>query len=540
MLDPTYSDVDRLCRDSFVRKLLQQELAGPETGRPSDAVRSQAGESSDQKPVLIYVPCRIRFTLLAQLTSRMTWGVSSLRASSHSMGTPQTQGQSRGQSGLPQEAYSVITGHHANPLAIGSDHAVARLVSSTLWLSVEAARCVWGFARDGEAQCILHEAKQRHLAYHKCSAQGQRTHAYRHAMVNSLLTQNYRLSASLYQSFSGACFQLRRLIETMDLCRHCILSDNTTFDVTAVAMTLVLHTCLGFRLLLTSPQIAHLRGGCAYLLKGVKRLEMLLQLAPVDLLTASSALPRVLAVAIDGGETQSQAGRDNSTQSRFTVPTSGAAYPVRPSQPAPSSAGEGPARPRAKPEERDFEAGLAVGIGRALAAEQWAAARRVPFEAPPPPLGSSQLPQAQTANNAAPAAAGVASKAVSVAASTGEIQFRRALAQPACTEACAVLLQELSGMAHGLLFVLEEDLHANFPEVDECMSQKPEAVVEREHVPAAAMGLGLRAGASRGAVGDPAVLYKSPAMVTAMDALDCALGRGCEYLSGCVTSLGVL
>lgn len=538
LLDPTYSDVDRICRDSFVRKLLLQQITQLADRQPRTGVNIiiSGGDSAQKtatarerdvlQAVFCYVPCRIRFTLLAQLNPRMSWGVSVLKSARSTPGNP----SSRANPNVPADRYSSIIGHQANPLTVGSDHAIARLVSSTLWLSTEAARTVWLCAKDGEAQCLYHEAHQRHRAYHRCMGQGQRCQAYEHVLVNGILTQNYRLVTSVNRAYNSIAFKFKRLIDCMDLCRTALLSDNTTYDINALGMTIARYIVLGFRYLLTSPQVAHLRGGCAYLLKGIKRIESLLQLAPIGISCATSQLPTRLGAPAQDASTQPNkpAKADNKSASSSAHPVVNVITPGT----------EQGLRMKVKADDANFEAGLSFGIQRAQVAGHLDARRVVPFDAPPPltgasigpPPGANAGPPRTNEGTVAAVSAGDKSKAGATsgggAAAEGEIMFRRALAQPARIREVTTLLHELEGMSRALLLTLCEDMCANFPEIAEAVCQKTAAAVAKENIPAAVVSLGIQAKTNSGRGAE----YAVPPMISSLDALEYVLGKDCKSL----------
>lgn len=567
LLDPTYSDADRICRDSYVRKLLLQKLQdrqrlprnhrarGSATSHPAPASWSSSlpppngGGSSvaaeELQPVFCYIPIRIRFTLLAQLNPRMSWGVSALKTPSRGKNTNSRAGA--GTSGAPGEHYSGIIGHQANPLTVGSDHAIARLVSSTLWLSPEAARTVWLCAKDGAAQCCYHEAHQRHKAYHRCMAQGQMCQAYEHVLVNGLLTQNYRLVTSVNRAYNGISFKFKRLIDCVELCRGVLLSDNTTYDINALGMTIARYIVLGFRYLLMSPQVAHLRGGCAYLLKCVKRVETLLQLAPIEIRCATSCLPTRLG-AVSSEELPSVPGKTKVEDKR----TPGPKIAVSGSGGAGAEGGDqGGLRMKFKADDVDFEAGLSFGVNKGQQQTSGSGnsrsgnnisnnssssapyeARRVPVFDAPPPLSEAALLAPPPGAPFGGGAGGSAGGGSSIGGATklgneGEVMFRRVLAQPARIQEVVALLHELEGMSRALLLTLCEDMCANFPDISAAMCLKTAAAVAKESIPAAVVSLGVDAklaGSGRSAE------FAIPPMVSSLDSLEYVLGKDCKFV----------
>lgn len=370
-LDPTYSDSDRICADSLVSQLISQynELKAFNVHSTTTAttnsntkhkIRGGSVSGDDSSNIVAptattaivqcYMPCRIRFTLLAQCLPRTAAWTVSLHSSSTTSAAAATNTKPRDGAGgygynsnnnqhhqqQQQERYSRILGNQVNPLTIGSEHTVARLVASTLWLSVEAGRAIWQCARGGEANAIYHEAQQRRVAYSNCLDEGAICQAYQHAMISSLLSQNYRLVTPLYRSYNCIAFKLRKMMHSMSFCRTalttCSNMSNTSsssyaaaamnqWDVLALGHTITRHVCLATRYLILSPQVAHLRGGCSHILKEITKLEELLQLAaiPVECATTNS-FPLPDKLLLPGSQQQHQYQQHGNQRLPFSLP----------------------------------------------------------------------------------------------------------------------------------------------------------------------------------------------------------------------------
>jgi hypothetical protein len=624
LLDPTYSDADRVSADSgvqhhiqhhpypgaAVRRTRQQASmrgqgygAGWTAGENGEAVveydyedkddDARDGSQSTVLPPCCYVPCRIRFTLLAKLSPKMSWAnvtqhkppsyltPSAARGGSTPM-TPlktPTTGSGAYSKLRPQETFSHILGHQSTPLGIGSDHAVARLLASTLWVSAEAARSVWGCARDGEAQALLHEATQRHAAFHRCMAVGHVASAYSHAHCCALLSQNYQLAVSVNRAYNSAAVKFKRLVASLVVCRDMLTSSNVSFDTNALGMTIARHICLGFRYVLMSPQIAHFRGGCAYLLKGVKRIEKLLNLTPIRLERNGDPhywLPdRLLSPPASNnsktGAAASQAQNDPSASS--IGPAAGAML----SGAADGGKGGPAALPMSRtirPDDVAFESAFSKSAAQAFLSSQFAPNRAAGATAtagggsgaesknPSPAAAAAAAPtggtfseakrtvpfnpdstQNPTSNNRLinPSTSGVHSathRGKHGTANEGEIAFRRSLAQPEVTQEVAAILHELHGMSQCLLLVLSEDLLATCPDIRAAMSCKSDQALAAETVPRAALGLGvpvqgsggIGSGLSAGADAGTLALkgLRPPQMVPAGECLEYVLGQECK------------
>ena len=318
--DPTWSDTERICGTSLLHRLVQQHVA---------SASSRAGAP---RPTLCYVPCRIRWTLLAQLSPRTqpVWqgGRLGLGLGASPLRGPGGQHLPGAMSRAPApETYSKIVGHRAQPLAVGSEASIARLLAATLWFSAEAASAVWACARDGEANCIYHEALMRRKAARLCAEEGSLCEAYQHIQLSAMLAQDYALVVSVYRAFGSVAFKLLPLIRGVGLCRALLQGDRIKSDISALGLTIARYVCLAFRYILMSPQVAHLRGGCAFLLKGLRTLEQLLQLSPIPLRSASGRLPNHL-LAPAGVETSANSAATSALSSAASTTTPDSSTPI--------------------------------------------------------------------------------------------------------------------------------------------------------------------------------------------------------------------
>ena len=243
----------------------------------------------------IYVPCHIRFTLLAKLSGSSNNNIirSNPPKNSPKKIDPQVVLSSKS-TVFPQGDYS---------LAIGDDSDVARLVVSTLWVSDKAASRVWqsimtkeqmqNNTNNGinEAMCVNHRLDQLSKDYHCHINGGSICQAYLSALSMSFLTQNYQLSTTLYRSLDYPSFKLNDSIGLIELCEHLLIgsslpspssslssssSSSSGVHIADLWHTISIYICSCLRYFILSPQVAHLRGGCAYILKALQLLEVML------------------------------------------------------------------------------------------------------------------------------------------------------------------------------------------------------------------------------------------------------------------------
>ena len=270
----------------------------------------------------IYVPCHIRFTLLAKLSGSSN---NNIIRSNQPKNSPKKID--------PQVVKSTVFLQGDYSLTIGDDSDVARLVVSTLWLSDKAASRVWqsimtkeqmqNNTNNGinEAMCVNHRLDQLSKDYHCHINGGSICQAYLSALSMSFLTQNYQLSTTLYRSLDYPSFKLNDSIGLIELCEHLLIgsslpspssslssssSSSSGVHIADLWHTISIYICSCLRYFILSPQVAHLRGGCAYILKALQSLEVMLN-------PSSSFLPR------PGGRTDDDDDDDDDTSANHGV-----------------------------------------------------------------------------------------------------------------------------------------------------------------------------------------------------------------------------
>ena len=515
----------------------------------------QAQQQGD-RPVHCYVPARIRYTLLAQLAPRRTWATatatsttSGSNSSSNTGSNAQHQQQQSRQSETKAKPihsnnntnYSTILGYQENPLIIGSDSSVSRLIASTVWFTVESAQNIFNYAKNRIANCYYYESKQNFYAYHKYIQQQHYCIAYKYGIIHNILIQNYSIVINIMRSFSSIVFQLYYLIENIKIFQIILKTNNIFYNIQAAGFTLTRHICLLLRYILTSIQNGHLRGGCAYLLKCVSRIEILLQVAPISLENMQNSLPKVLQSYNNTSSNASTSSNSNNNDKMNIDEVNNLSTNT-------ATTGIGSAtRLKVKPEESNFEAGLSLAYrsqptassgtsSSSAAAPAWSQKRVIPLDTTTATQAVPVVPAGDTTTTTTAAGAGILD---------GETLFRRALAQPATVQASIALLYEMEGMASALLVLLSQDLHATLPDVSAAMTQKTATMRNRDTIPRAlwslglpattastasetATGKGLAAGEKGLAGEDDLSRFAVPGMISSVQALEYVLGKDCK------------
>jgi len=395
-----FSDTNRLWVSSRVSQSIKK---AKQTLRPDNG--------GDYR--LTYAPCQIRFTLLAK-ASGSTRSPMGQTKNSPQLRSPKMKTD-------PREAISKSTiflkGEHF--VNIGDNSDIARLVTSTLWLSDEAASGIWQaiMTKDqmrsntnngvNEALCVYHQVDMLLKDYHDHIYRGFICRAYLDALSMSLLTQNYQLTTALYRSLDCPPFKLNSIVHTIELCEHLLQGSHSSIHIAALWQTITTSICSCLRYFILSPQVAHLRGGCAYILKSLQSLEVLLKL--------SSSLP---SMATDAGRLNDKAANQGSKSS------SSIRRNIQP------------------PLDRmDFES--------ALRSEK---SRVIPYrsESNPTDADATAIHASDTSND--------------ISRIEMEMSYRFFLSQPKTKRKVVTLLHELRHLLHALLIALSNDMLSSFPE----------------------------------------------------------------------------
>jgi hypothetical protein len=300
-LDPTSAEHHRLSVESYTAEYVQDVM-----GLRSDSPR-------------VYLPCTIRFSLLCYSTpeedggSEMLADAATVAAPDEHDPRPRKTATSEASSKMKMllkksivSAVAVSTMQKATQgLIIGTGRVITRLISSTLWLSPEAAHGVWSCLpkfksakqRDGMLRTLLiTESKSRALmAKRKCSyCVPDAIGAYNDGAIAALLSGEpslftscflhaARMTESLAHRAVGATNALRLLRRLLhrpvsglgDLCGQ--------LNPEGVATTLVVLVSLCVRLVIAAPQCVHFHGACYKILQCIHDLENVLELGSVPL-----------------------------------------------------------------------------------------------------------------------------------------------------------------------------------------------------------------------------------------------------------------
>ena len=263
--DPTSQDVDRIAA----------------LGVTSDKIRK--GLRMKQR---VYVPVNIRFSLLAVIRGL---DIPSARAEKAS------------------GSFKPLLHAEQRHLTIGKSETMARLLASTVWLSPDAERGIWGCARKEESihRCVYHEAKRYSEESKKYYATKDLVSAYEMAGAASIVGAELDAPTASSQSSTsdkwGSCIdsvpamvrmshglagRMKRVLECLQMLRWMFDTSSGVFGAlnhVALAHTIVRHICLAIRMIIMAPQSVHLRSGCLLILRKVSELEQVLHLGSLDL-----------------------------------------------------------------------------------------------------------------------------------------------------------------------------------------------------------------------------------------------------------------
>jgi hypothetical protein len=302
-LDPTSSEHHRLSVDSYTAEYVQDVM-----GLRSDSPR-------------VYVPCTVRFSLLCFSTSEDDGSSEGLAGSSlfasqdeHDPRPNKGKGSSSEASYKMRKllkksivsAVALTTMQKATQgLIIGTGRVVTRLISSTVWLSPEAAFGVWSCLpefqsakqRDGMLRTLLAaESNSRVLMAKRKSAYcvPDATAAYKDGAIAALLSgdpshftscfvHSVRMTESLAHRAAGVVITLRLLRRLLHRPVSGLEHLCGQLSPEGVATTLVVHVSLCTRLVIAAPQCVHFHGACYKILQGIHDLESIFELGSVPL-----------------------------------------------------------------------------------------------------------------------------------------------------------------------------------------------------------------------------------------------------------------
>lgn len=251
----------------------------------------------------------------------------------------------------------------------------------------------------------------------------------------------------------------------ISICRFALLSSNTSFNVTALGHTITRYVCLNLRYLLLSPQVAHLRGGCAYLLKSLKSLEELLNLASISI------------ECIAGNELTTHSNSNNSTHSMkyissllpnkllksetFSEVDDQYSQRVRNNM----AANNNNIINQVNPGANNFEEALKSKLRRKVQLKD--------REKDTNTVDDRNNNTSTTSAHPATLSSKLGMK-TNDSISSGDSALLNALSRPKIKQLVVTLLSNIQSMTEALLVVLSKDMHSNFPELQQYISKKIE------------------------------------------------------------------
>jgi len=269
--DPCGNDRQRTCAsDNSVNSILQEHIL-----RKKNYPRA-------------FVPCRINFSFLSSTPVDITKKKKDLQLQlddDSDNGSMDSRRQEMRQRRRAEAAARQKEAEKLGILSTGNEH-LARLVASTIWLSPNSAKGIWGCVqKPGEVQrCYDMEFRAHMRTRDILRSRNLCVDAIAHHKVACALSLKYdnfvhctRMNTALAVTFQKTFLMLRM--------SRAILQDRevTTLDVGSFRTTLVKYVCLGLRMGLLSPQCVHLRSGVHQILDLVLQLEGLLKLVPLPI-----------------------------------------------------------------------------------------------------------------------------------------------------------------------------------------------------------------------------------------------------------------
>ena len=223
----------------------------------SSKVASKTVQEAQHNSVKVYVPCQIKYTLIAMLPgSRLD---------------------------APSLKYCKVED-------------VVRLLCSTVWLSQEAGRAMWEMEKIIDLNKMTDFESSKHFQLFKqYHSRGQYCDALVEAHIFSLLSTRYSLASKIFRTYSCMSTKLDKVRDTLLLLTSIFeREDIVAADVTAIGTTIARHVCLAIRLIITSSESVHLQGGCYIILNNLEKLEAILKLGRLHLADALHMLPETI------------------------------------------------------------------------------------------------------------------------------------------------------------------------------------------------------------------------------------------------------
>ncbi len=231
-----FDDMERICSSKGTSKTMQE---------------------AQHNSVKVYIPCQIKYTLIAVLPGSR-------------LDTPS--------------------------LKYCKAEDVMRLLCSTVWLSQEAGRAMWELEKIIDINKMTELESMRHFqSFKEYHSRGQYCDALVEAHIFSLLTTRYSLASKIFRTYSCMSTKLDKVRDTLLLLTAIFArEDIVQADVTAMGMTIARHVCLAIRLIITSSESVHLQGGCYIILNNLEKLEGILKLGRLQLTDSLRKLPETI------------------------------------------------------------------------------------------------------------------------------------------------------------------------------------------------------------------------------------------------------
>jgi hypothetical protein len=235
----------------------------------------------------VYVPIKLRFSLLARIRGMDVPSAAAEKAT---------------------DTFTPFLSEEKKKLTIGKSETVARLLASTVWLSPDAERGIWGCAMKAESvrRCFAHEASRFTQESGRCFESRDIVTAYEMAGAAAIVGADFdgenasfgapRVSALIDNTIDAVPAMVRMshsLAGRMKRALECIRMVRWMFqgkkefsgalNHMVLAQTIVRHICLAVRMIVMAPQSVRLRSGCVLLLRKISALEKLLNLGRLDL-----------------------------------------------------------------------------------------------------------------------------------------------------------------------------------------------------------------------------------------------------------------
>lgn len=273
----------------------------------------------------VYVPIKLRFSLLARIRGMDVPSAATEKAT---------------------DTFKPLLSEEKKKMTIGKSETIARLLASTVWLSPDAERGIWGCALTESSvdKCFAHEANRFSRESEMAFASRDIVTAYELAGIAAIVgapsvaENSVPVVSSNASGLIDSCMdalpamvrmshsmagKMKRALECIHMVRWMFNGKNEfagALNHLVLAHTIVRHICLSVRMIVMAPQSVRLRSGCVLLLRKISALEQMLNLGRLDLRnghrytfskskkknrTTDYSLPSELPVPVDTGANSS-------------------------------------------------------------------------------------------------------------------------------------------------------------------------------------------------------------------------------------------